>query len=227
MGVSAVFDWCSAASAMGAAAAGEEGRDKKKDQKVVVTGTPVVQPAEPPADSTTEGSVTVGGEAIAYKAVAGTLDGGVDRFAGRDCWGLDGKMLPDTGEKAPDPEKPEEAPATARMFYVAYFKKDAPPGRPVMFLYNGGPGSASMWLHMGSFGPTRVVTTDAQHDEGAPYKIVNNDYSLLDVTRCRVHRCAGHRVQPDHGQGQREGVLGGGPGCACVRPVHPQVSDEV
>ncbi|WP_433984287.1 peptidase S10 [Tunturiibacter empetritectus] len=68
------------------------------------------------------------------------------------------------------------------MFYVAYFKKDAPVGRPVTFLYNGGPGSATMWLHMGSFGPKRVVTTDAQHDEGAPYKIVNNEYSLLDVS---------------------------------------------
>ena len=39
-----------------------------------------------------------------------------------------------------------------------------------------------MWLHMGSFGPKRVVTTDGQHDEGAPYKIVDNEYSLLDVS---------------------------------------------
>jgi carboxypeptidase C (cathepsin A) len=39
-----------------------------------------------------------------------------------------------------------------------------------------------MWLHMGSFGPRRVVTPDAEHEEGAPYKIVNNDYSLLDVS---------------------------------------------
>ena len=34
------------------------------------------------------------------------------------------------------------------------------------FLYNGGPGSSTMWLHMGSFGPKRVVTTDGQHEEG-------------------------------------------------------------
>jgi carboxypeptidase C (cathepsin A) len=167
--------------AMGAGAQEKKDSDKKKDQKLVVTGTPVVESAEPPADSTTEGSVTVGGEKIAYRAVAGTLT--VGSTDSQDAMlGLDGKMLPDTGVKAPDPEKPEEATATARMFYVAYFKKDAPAGRPVTFLYNGGPGSATMWLHMGSFGPKRVVTTDAQHDEAAPYKIVNNDYSLLDVS---------------------------------------------
>src|SRR5271167_2641949 len=155
--------------------------DKKKEEKVVVKGTPAAAEVELPGDSTTDGSVTVGGQAIAYKAVAGTLT--VGSTDGQDAMiGLDGKLLAGTGEKPLDPEKPDEAPATARIFYVAYFKKDAGPGRPVMFLYNGGPGSASMWLHMGSFGPRRVVTTDAQHDEGAPYKIVNNDFSLLDVT---------------------------------------------
>jgi carboxypeptidase C (cathepsin A) len=156
--------------------------DKKKDEeKVVVKGSAVTPEAELPGDSTTEGSVTVGGQAIAYKAVAGTLTVG-STDAQDAMLGLDGKMLPGTGEKPPDPEKPEEAPATARMFYVAYFKKNAETVRPVMFLYNGGPGSSTMWLHMGSFGPKRVVTTDGQHDEGAPYKIVNNEYSLLDVS---------------------------------------------
>ena len=154
--------------------------DKKKDEKVV-KGSAAAPEAELPGDSTTEGSVTVGGESIAYKAVAGTLT--VGSTDPQDATlGLDGKMLPGTGEKPPDPEKPEEAPATARMFYVAYFKKNAGPLRPVTFLYNGGPGSSTMWLHMGSFGPRRVVTTDGQHDEGAPYKIVNNEYSLLDVS---------------------------------------------
>jgi carboxypeptidase C (cathepsin A) len=167
----------------GAAAAGAQDKDndKKKDEKVVVKGTAVTPGAELPGDSTTEGSVTVGGQAIAYKAVAGTLTVG-STDAQDATIGLDGKMLPGTGEKAPDPEKPDEAPATARIFYVAYFKKDAGTARPVTFLYNGGPGSATMWLHMGSFGPRRVVTTDGQHDEGAPYKIVNNENSLLDVS---------------------------------------------
>jgi carboxypeptidase C (cathepsin A) len=169
---------------LGAVAQGAQDKkdDKKdKDEKVVVKGTAAVAEAELPPDSTTSGSVTVGGQAIAYQAMAGTLT--VGSSDAQDAMiGLDGKMLPGTGEKAPDPEKPDEAPATARMFYVAYFKKDAGPGRPITFMYNGGPGSSSMWLHMGSFGPRRVVTTDAQHDEGAPYKIVNNDYSLLDVS---------------------------------------------
>jgi carboxypeptidase C (cathepsin A) len=163
------------------AVAQDKDKDKKKDEKVVVKGTSVSPEAGLPGDATTEGSVTVGGQAIAYRAVAGTLTVGSTDL--QDAMlGLDGKMLPGTGEKAPDPEKPEEAPATARMFYVAYFKKDAGVVRPVTFLYNGGPGSSTMWLHMGSFGPRRVVTTDGQHDEGAPYKIVNNDSSLLDVS---------------------------------------------
>jgi carboxypeptidase C (cathepsin A) len=169
------------ASALSAQAQDKKDSDKKKDEKVVVKGTAVAPEAELPGDSTTEGSVTVGGQAIAYRAVAGTLT--VGSTDSQDAMlGLDGKMLPGTGVKPPDPEKPDEAPATARMFYVAYFKKDAGTVRPVTFLYNGGPGSATMWLHMGSFGPRRVVTTDGQHDEGAPYKIVNNEYSLLDVS---------------------------------------------
>jgi carboxypeptidase C (cathepsin A) len=165
----------------GAGAQEKKDSDKKKDEKVVVKGTPAASEAELPGDSTTEGSVTVGGQVINYRAVAGTLTVGSTNE--QDAMlGLDGKLLPGTGTKAPDPDKPEEAPATARMFYVAYFKKDAGTTRPVTFLYNGGPGSSTMWLHMGSFGPRRVVTTDGQHDEAAPYKIVNNDSSLLDVS---------------------------------------------
>ena len=74
-------------------------------------------------------------------------------------------------------------PPEASMFYVAYFKSDnkgAP--RPVTFLYNGGPGSSTVWLHMGAFGPKRVVTADDSHTPAAPYPVVNNDYSLLDVS---------------------------------------------
>lgn len=69
------------------------------------------------------------------------------------------------------------------MFYVAYFKSDAKGApRPVTFLYNGGPGSSTVWLHMGAFGPKRVVTADDSHTPAAPYPVVNNDYSLLDVS---------------------------------------------
>jgi len=69
------------------------------------------------------------------------------------------------------------------MFYVAYFKDGESPGsRPITFLYNGGPGSATMWLHMGAFGPRRIVTEDHAHSPPAPYQLVNNDYSLLDAS---------------------------------------------
>ena len=136
-------------------------------------------PASSEPDSTTEGTVTVGGQAIAYRAVAGTLTvGSTDQ---QDATlGLDGQVLPSAEVKVP--EKPEDRPATARMFYTAYFKKGAAEHRPITFLYNGGPGSATMWLHMGSFGPRRIVVPDGEHQEGAPYSIVNNDYSLLDVS---------------------------------------------
>jgi carboxypeptidase C (cathepsin A) len=154
----------------------------KKDEKVVVTGAPVNPTPVPMADSTTDGTVTVGGQVIAYRAIAGTIT--VGSTDNRDMTlDLEGKLLPDAGVKPLDKDKPEEQEATAKIFYVAYFKKDAAAEqRPVTFMYNGGPGSASMWLHMGSFGPRRVITPDTEHQEGAPYKIANNDYSLLDTS---------------------------------------------
>jgi carboxypeptidase C (cathepsin A) len=67
---------------------------------------------------------------------------------------------------------------TASMFYVAYTTGD--PYRPVTFLYNGGPGSSSLWLHMGSLGPVRVRTDSPLPTHNAPYDITDNDDSLLD-----------------------------------------------
>ena len=134
--------------------------------------------AEP--DSATEGTVTVAGQSIDYKAVAGTLTVGATD-AEDATLGFDGKLLADSGIKPP--VNAADAPATARMFYAAYFKKGAAPeSRPITFVYNGGPGSATMWLHLGTFGPRRVVVPDTEHQEGAPYALVNNQYSLLDVS---------------------------------------------
>jgi carboxypeptidase C (cathepsin A) len=165
-----------------ALSAQDQDKDKKPDAKVVVTGTAVSPPAPARPDANTEGTVTVGGQVIAYRAVAGTLTVGATDTQDA-LLGLDGQVLPETGEKIPDPAKPEEAPPTARMFYAAYFKKGAASEtRPVTFLYNGGPGSSTMWLHMGSFGPRRVLTTDTKHDPAAPYKIVSNQFSLLDAS---------------------------------------------
>ena len=107
------------------------------------TAAPVAAPGITP-DSTTEGTVTVGGQAIAYRAVAGTITVGATEPQDATL-GFDGKPLPDSGIKADSPD----APPTARMFYAAYFKKDAPSEhRPITFIYNGGPGSPTMWLHM-------------------------------------------------------------------------------
>ncbi|MBS0395660.1 MAG: peptidase S10 [Proteobacteria bacterium] len=118
-----------------------------------------------PEQVTTHGSVTVGGRRIDYEAVAGTLV----------VHPKDWDDVPQNADKEPAPE--------ASMFYVAYFASDPKGGpRPVTFIYNGGPGSATVWLHMGAFGPRRVVTSGDAHTPAAPYAIVNNDSSLLDAS---------------------------------------------
>jgi len=154
--------------------------ETKKDEKVVVEGK-ALETALPQPDSTTENAITVGGQKVAYRAVAGVITVGSSDSLDT-MLGLDGQLLPDSGMNPPDPKKPEDAPATARMFYAAYFKKDAVAAtRPVIFLYNGGPGSSTMWLHMGAFGPRRIVTEEIAHPPGAPYTIADNKDSLLDV----------------------------------------------
>ncbi|SFR57578.1 S10 family peptidase [Maribacter stanieri] len=74
----------------------------------------------------------------------------------------------------------------ATFWSVAYTKSNIGDvtKRPVTFVFNGGPGSASMWLHMGFFGPKIVkVDSDAKNDDGAaPYNLVNNEHGLLDIT---------------------------------------------
>jgi carboxypeptidase C (cathepsin A) len=70
----------------------------------------------------------------------------------------------------------------ATFFFVGYTKDGADPAkRPVSFVYNGGPGSASSWTHMG-LGPKRVVLTDDGHGMPAPYSVVENGDSFLDAT---------------------------------------------
>jgi carboxypeptidase C (cathepsin A) len=135
---------------------------------------------ESPADSITEGSVKVEGQAIDYRAIAGTIT--VGSSDPQDAMiGFDGKYLPDASIDLS--AKPEDRPATARIFYTAYFARNPAKNRPVTFIYNGGPGSATMYLHMGAFGPERLVLPqDSKHQEGAPYQIVPNEYSLLDAS---------------------------------------------
>jgi carboxypeptidase C (cathepsin A) len=118
------------------------------------------------------GTVSVEGHKIAYEAVAGTII-----------------VHPKGWDDAAKPQGKKNGigtrngPPVASMFYVAYFKRGANPRtRPVTFLYNGGPGSSTIWLHMGAFGPVRVVTKNDTHTPPAPYRMVDNGYSLLDAS---------------------------------------------
>jgi len=181
-------------------------KQDKPEEKPAASPAAAAPHTPAPPDSITEGSVTVGGQAIAYRAIAGTITvGGSDP---QDATlGFDGKPLPDSNIKLP--EKIEDAPPTARMFYAAYFKKDAPAAqRPITFIYNGGPGSPTMWLHMGTFGPKRIVTPDTQHQEGAPYTLVNNEYSLLDTSDLVFIDAPGTGLSRTFGKNKAEAFYG-------------------
>jgi carboxypeptidase C (cathepsin A) len=79
--------------------------------------------------------------------------------------------------------KGEDGTPKASIYSTAYIKDGNDPTRPITFLFNGGPGSGSLWLHMGAFGPKRVaIPSDARDDGAPPYPIVANPDSLLDVT---------------------------------------------
>jgi len=121
----------------------------------------------------TSGTVLIAGRPVGYQAEAGILVVHV-----KDP--LDDDPPPPRDEKGgPPPPQPPEA----GMSYVAYFRGDKEDSRrPITFLYNGGPGSSTVWLHMGAFGPKRVVTADDSHSPAAPYRIIDNDYTLLDVS---------------------------------------------
>jgi carboxypeptidase C (cathepsin A) len=105
--------------------------------------------------SVTDHTIRLGGQTIPYKATASTT------------------LL-----------KNEKGESTGLMYSVAYTRNDVKDlsQRPVAFLYNGGPGSATMWLHMGAFGPRRAYTVDGTFTPPAPYKLVDNPESLLDKT---------------------------------------------
>ena len=148
--------------------------DKKADGEADKSEGGKFEPFKPEAVTST-GSVTIGGVAISYQAVAGTL------VVHPKDWD-DVPRDPKAANAASGEEGADKNPnAVASMFYVAYFKSGAG-SRPLTFIYNGGPGSASFWLHMGAFGPRRIVTATDGHTPAAPYSLVNNASSLLDAT---------------------------------------------
>jgi carboxypeptidase C (cathepsin A) len=114
---------------------------------------PLAIPAPIP-DAVTHHTLMLGGRTLAYTARAGTI-------------------TLRNGQDEP----------TARVFYTAYTLDGADPTkRAVTFFYNGGPGSSTMWLRMGSFGPVRVATVDGGITGPPPYRVIPNQYSLLDRT---------------------------------------------
>jgi len=97
------------------------------------------------------------------------IDGAVVRYTATAGWLI---MTGDDGEPV------------ARFGYTAYTRDDVEDRnrRPVTFAFNGGPGSASAWLHMGILGPRRVVVTDEGYAPPPPVELVDNAYSVLDLT---------------------------------------------
>ena len=146
-----------------------QSKEETSSVKVEATKTETSKPEQFKSEQQqTKGAVTIGGKSIDYDAYAGTLI-----VHARDWDDVPQNADPDPKNKAPE----------ASIFYVAYFKSDAKSApRPLTFFYNGGPGSSTVWLHMGAFGPKRVVTADDTHTPAAPYTVVNNEYSLLDAT---------------------------------------------
>jgi len=101
--------------------------------------------------SVTQHRLNAGGKSFDYTATAGTL------------------IIRD------DEDKP-----TASMGYIAYTRHDLKGARPLMFAFNGGPGSSSLWLHMGVLGPKRVVVSDPGPTPAGPYRTVDNEFGVLD-----------------------------------------------
>jgi carboxypeptidase C (cathepsin A) len=115
---------------------------------------PANEPPPPKEESSvTDHTIHLGGQTIPYKATAATI------------------LLKD-----------DKGDPNASIFYMAYTRSDVKDTsqRPLAFLYNGGPGSSSVWLHMGAFGPRRVATLDAHPTPPAPYKLTDNADCLLD-----------------------------------------------
>jgi carboxypeptidase C (cathepsin A) len=127
-------------------------QEKVRDDK-----KPAAPKGEAPKDHlvTTQHTMMLGKTKLAYTATAGTL-----------------ALKDDDGK------------ARASVFFVAYTRSDAggPATRPITFLFNGGPGSSSVWLHLGAFGPRRAVLNDDGKNVAPPYRLVDNEATLVEQT---------------------------------------------
>jgi carboxypeptidase C (cathepsin A) len=126
-------------------------------------------PTSPPKDILveTKHSLVIDGQEIRYTVTCGTI------------------VLKEEGEKKGEKEgEAEGEKPRASIFFVAYTRDGIVEKhkRPITFSFNGGPGSSSVWLHLGLLGPRRVLLDDQGFAYSPPYKLVDNLYSLLDVT---------------------------------------------
>ncbi|WP_133796575.1 S10 family peptidase [Prosthecobacter fusiformis] len=137
--------------------AAEKGDAAGKDEKAKGDEKKDEKPGKDAADKNkvTEHSLVINGQKVDYTATAGMLS-----------------LKDGTGK------------VTADIFYVAYAKKGVPDlaKRPLTFSFNGGPGSSSVWMHLGLLGPKRVKLRDDGFAVPPPYELVENEFSLLDET---------------------------------------------
>jgi carboxypeptidase C (cathepsin A) len=124
----------------------------------------------------TEHSVVVDGGTLDYTATCGTL---VLRLY-KDATGADGA----DGANGSEPPGKEPHRARAAFFFIAYTQRrgatrDSAEARPLTFAFNGGPGSSSVWLHLGLLGPQAVATDDTGLAPPPPYTLRDNEHTLL------------------------------------------------
>jgi carboxypeptidase C (cathepsin A) len=122
---------------------------------------------------------------------------------------LAGKIISYTATAGTMLMKNDKSQPIALMGYTAYVASGKrSPDRPIMFAYNGGPGSASIWLHMGILGPQRAVATDAGFSSNGPYQHVDNEFSIIDEVDLVMIDPVGTGFSKPVGEGKGEDFWG-------------------
>ncbi len=135
--------------------------EEKENPKKEKAASSKKEESKAPKESITDGSVVIDGKEIKYAAQAGKI-----------------LLKKDSGE------------SKAEIFFISYTaggldedgKPTIDPNRPVTFCFNGGPGSSSVWLHLGMLGPRRIKLPDDASFASPPYSLIDNEFSLLDKT---------------------------------------------
>ena len=102
-------------------------------------------------------------------------------FKSKQSVQINGKTINLDAETGTHELRDENDKPIALFGYTSYIKPDGGSKRPIVFAFNGGPLSASFWLHFGVLGPKRVVINDPDFTKGAPFQVENNDQSILDI----------------------------------------------